>query len=90
MARLLDGSLLKRLPLMSRPKKIILGLLGLLALILVAGQLVLGQMIMAGPNNVSKLIKMHQHTGYTAVAVSAIYILASLYAILTAPGRVKS
>jgi hypothetical protein len=75
---------------MSPIKKIVLGLLGVLALVLVGGQLVLGQMIMAGPNNVSKLIKMHQHTGYTAVAISGIYILASLYAIFTAPARVKS
>lgn len=75
---------------MSPIKKIILGLLGVLALVLVGGQLVLGQMIMAGPNNVSKLIKIHQHTGYTAVAISGIYILASLYAIFTTPARVKS
>jgi len=74
---------------MTRTTKIILGILGVLALILVVSQLVLGQMILAGPNNIEKLIKMHRHTGYTAVAVSGIYILASLFAILTAPRRVK-
>ena len=74
---------------MTRNTKIILGILGVLALVLVLSQLVLGQMILAGPNNVAKLIKMHQHTGYTAVAVSGIYILASLCAIFRAPGRSK-
>lgn len=75
---------------MTGATKLILGILGILALALVLSQLVLGQMILSGPNNIEKLRKMHQHTGYTAVAVSGIYILSSLYAILTSPKRIKS
>lgn len=75
---------------MTGTTKVVLGILGVLALGLVISQLVLGQMILGGPPNVAKLIKMHQHTGYTAVVVSGIYILSSLFAILTAPKRARS
>lgn len=75
---------------MTGAKKLILGILGVLALILVGAQLTLGQMILGGPPNAARLIKMHQHSGYLTVAVTGIYILASLYAILTAPRAVKS
>ena len=70
--------------------KIVFGILGVFALALVLSQLVLGQLILGGPTNVAKLIKMHQHTGYTAVAVSGIYILSSLYAILMRRGEQKA
>jgi len=74
---------------MTGAKKLILGILGVLALILVGAQLTLGQMILGTPNDIAKLRKMHQHSGYLTVTVTAIYILASLYVILTAPGRSK-
>lgn len=50
-------------------------LLGVVAALLIVGQLVLGQLILSGRVN---LVKAHQHSGYTAVLVSLVYIVLSL------------
>lgn len=50
-------------------------LLGVVAALLIMGQLVLGQLILSGRVN---LVKAHQHSGYTAVLVSLVYIVLSL------------
>lgn len=67
---------------------LILGVLSLLGLIT---QLTLGIM-MANPGaraDYPWLPKAHQHSGYTIVAVSLLYVLVSLVAILKAPTRGK-
>lgn len=56
--------------------------LGLLAALLIIGQLVLGQLILSGRAN---LVKAHQHSGYTAVVVALVYIGLSLPRIIAAP-----
>ena len=50
-------------------------ILGLIAGLLILGQLVLGQLILSGRVN---LVKAHQHSGYTAVMISLVYIILSL------------
>ena len=69
---------------MSRTTKLTLMLSGVLAAILIIGQLVLGQLILGGQ---VKLVKAHQHSGYTAVIVALLYITFSLIAIGTMPTR---
>lgn len=67
----------------SAKKAFLIGLGGLAAVFIVA-QLVLGQLILSGRAN---LIKAHQHSGYTAVVVALVYIVASLAAIASVPTR---
>jgi hypothetical protein len=55
---------------------------GFLAAALLVGQVVLGQLILSGSAN---LIKAHQHSGYTAVVVSLLYIGCSLAVISRLP-----
>jgi heme A synthase len=55
---------------------------GFLAAALLVGQVVLGQLILSGSVN---LIKAHQHSGYTAVVVSLLYIGCSLAMISRLP-----
>jgi hypothetical protein len=71
---------------MTGAQKIVMLALGFLAAFLIVAQLVLGQLILAGNTG---LVKAHQHSGYTAVAVSLIYILTSLWFAITAPTRTK-
>ncbi|HEV3163742.1 MAG TPA: hypothetical protein VGZ22_06860 [Isosphaeraceae bacterium] len=66
--------------------KMVLMIGGVLAAILVFSQLVLGQLILSGRQD---LIKAHQHAGYTAVVVALIYIVGSLIAIASVPTRSK-
>jgi hypothetical protein len=72
---------------MSGTRKTALILLGTLAAILIVAQLVLGQLILGGQAN---LIKAHQHSGYTAVVVSLLYIGGSLASIAGLPTRPKA
>jgi hypothetical protein len=59
---------------------------GILAALLIVGQLVLGQLILAGSAN---LIKTHQHSGYMTVVVALIYIAFSVAAISRLPAAPK-
>jgi hypothetical protein len=52
--------------------------IGLLSALLIIGQLVLGQLILSGRGN---LAKAHQHSGYTTVLLSLVYIILSLRAL---------
>jgi hypothetical protein len=61
--------------------------LGFLSALLIIAQLVLGQLILNGAN---KLIKVHQHSGYTAVGLALIYIFLSLSKIASMPSRPKA
>ena len=69
---------------MNRGIKITLFVVGALSLVLVFGQLVLGQLILGGR---ADLVKAHQHSGYTAVVLSALYIVGSLAAIAQVPAK---
>ena len=69
---------------MSGTTKAVLIVLGLLAAILIVAQLVLGQLILGGR---ADLIKAHQHSGYTAVVVSLVYIAGSIVTIAGLPTR---
>ena len=71
---------------MSSTTKLALMIGGAVAAILVFSQLVLGQLILSGRQD---LIKAHQHTGYTAVVVALVYVVASLIAISKVPSRPK-
>lgn len=53
-------------------------ILGFVAALLIIGQLVLGQMILSGH---VKMVKAHQHSGYTTVLVTLVYIGLSLRAL---------
>lgn len=66
-------------------KKALLILLGFLAAVLIIGQLVMGQMIVASHD--PHIVKAHQHSGYAAVVVSLVYITLSLLAIASEPKR---
>ncbi|MBX6313916.1 MAG: hypothetical protein IRY99_13515 [Isosphaeraceae bacterium] len=72
---------------MSGVGKAILMILGLISALFILAQLVLGQLILGGN---AKLVKYHQHTGYTAVLVSLVYIVLSLLAIASIPTRPKT
>ena len=65
-------------------RKLVTLALGFLAAILILSQLVLGQLILGGNVN---LIKSHQHTGYLAVGVALVYIVTSIWFVLTTPDR---
>ena len=71
---------------MSKTRKTVLIVLGVVSAILIVGQLVLGQLILSGRSN---LIKAHQHSGYTAVLVSLVYIIGSLMTLASLPTRPK-
>jgi cytochrome bd-type quinol oxidase subunit 1 len=58
---------------MSPTRKSVLMILGLTSALLLVGQLVLGQLLLSGQ---VKLKTAHQHSGYTAAAVTLIYIVA--------------
>ena len=66
-------------------------ILGLLAAILIVSQLVMGLLIVRGGGSLdlARLIKSHQHTGYLTVTVVLVYIVLSLSAIASTPGRPK-
>jgi cytochrome b561 len=67
-------------------------ILGLLASVLIISQLAMGLLIVqgAGSPNILKLIKAHQHSGYLTVTVVLIYIVLSLWAIVSTPSRPKA
>lgn len=69
---------------MSATKRTFLILLGSLAAVGLLAQVVLGQLILSGQ---TKLIKTHQHTGYTTVVLGLIYLGASMAAIAALPVR---
>jgi hypothetical protein len=71
---------------MTHTRKVVLMIGGLLAALLVVSQLVMGQLILGGNAN---LIKAHQHSGYTTVVVSLLYIGGSLATIAGLPTRPK-
>jgi cytochrome b561 len=62
--------------------------LGFLSALLIIAQLVLGQLILNGADK--KLIKIHQHSGYTAVGLALIYIFLSLSKIASMPSKPKA
>ncbi len=62
--------------------RVFLIVLGVLAALLILAQLVMGQMIVSG---YVKLVKAHQHSGYTAVVVALAYIALSLPRIAARP-----
>ncbi len=61
--------------------------LGILAAVLIVGQLVLGQLILSGR---ADLRTAHQHSGYTAVVVALIYIGLTLPRIIASPRTPKT
>ena len=67
--------------------KTILLITGALAALLVISQLILGQIILGAPPDVSQWVKRHQHTGYLTVAVSLAYIIGSLVTLWSMPAR---
>lgn len=71
---------------MSGTTKAVLMIGGILAAVLIAAQLVMGQLILGGR---ADLVKAHQHSGYTAVVVSLLYITFSLITIASVPTRPK-
>jgi|GEM_PF-6654086 len=58
--------------------RVILMLLGVVAGLFLIGQLILGQLILSGRVN---LVKAHQHSGYTTVVLSLVYVVLSLRAL---------
>lgn len=75
---------------MTGSRKLLLILLGTVSGFLMVGQLALGQLILSGAMGTrEKLIKAHQHTGYTTIAVSLVYVLLSLWTIINAPTKPK-
>jgi hypothetical protein len=74
---------------MTQMKKMTLIILGALAAILVVSQLVMGQIILSGPDNVEKIKKAHQHSGYLTVVAVLGYIGFSLATIASLPARAK-
>jgi hypothetical protein len=77
-------------PAMTGIKKTVLIILGALAGLLLISQFVLGLIIVSGPDNVQKIVKMHQHTGYLTVSVALVYVAFSLWSIATLPTQTKS
>ena len=60
---------------MSPTRKVVLMIIGAAAVLLIIGQLVMGQMLIGGQ---VRFQKAHQHSGYTAVVVTMVYFLALL------------
>lgn len=58
--------------------RVMLMLLGVVAGLFLIGQLILGQLILSGRVN---LVKAHQHSGYTTVVLSLVYVIFSLKAL---------
>jgi hypothetical protein len=71
---------------MSSAMKAAVVVLALLVIILVAMQFVMGQSIYLGNPN-PKIRVMHRHTGYTAVALTIVYVVVTAPMILRAPSR---
>jgi hypothetical protein len=71
---------------MSQQRKNLLILLGITSAVLIVIQLVLGQLILSGRQN---LIKAHQHSGYTTVVIALVYLALSLATIAGLPVQVK-
>jgi hypothetical protein len=67
---------------MSSAKKTVLLVLGGLSALGVVSQLVLGQLILGGRGD---LVKMHQHSGYTTVALVLLYLALSLSTLASMP-----
>jgi hypothetical protein len=84
-------ALLRIVDAMNPKLKPVLLILGLLAAFLIVSQLVMGLLIVRGGGSLdlTKLIKAHQHSGYLTVTVVLIYIVLSLSAIASSPGRPK-
>ncbi len=74
---------------MSSGKKVFLIILGVLTALFLLGQLGLGLYIVNGKANpnILKVIAAHQHTGYTTVGLSLVYVIVSLLAIIGLPGK---
>jgi hypothetical protein len=72
---------------MSYARKSFLLILGILTVVFILSQLVLGLLIVNGRKD---LIRFHPHTGYTAVALTILYVGASLPVILSIPTRRKT
>lgn len=71
---------------MTSTTKLVLVAAGILAAVFLVGQVVLGQLILAGR---ADLVKAHQHSGYTAVVFSLLYIAFSLVVIAKLPTSTK-
>lgn len=65
--------------------KAFLLLLGSLSAVLIIGQLVMGLLI--ANSHDPHLVRAHQHSGYLTVTVSLVYILWSIFAIVSQPKR---
>ncbi|HEX8199841.1 MAG TPA: hypothetical protein VF590_05095 [Isosphaeraceae bacterium] len=70
---------------MSRTSKAFLILTGLLAALLVVGQLVMGLLILRGRGDVAHLIRSHYHSGLLTVVVTLVYIAASIVMVARQP-----
>lgn len=66
---------------MSRPAKITLVILGILTAASILGQLVLGLLLVRG----SDVRMAHQHSGYTTVGITLVYVVVSLILSLKTP-----
>jgi hypothetical protein len=76
---------------MTSNQKLLLLLLGTAAAFLMVAQLALGQILLAGGGDMrARLLKTHQHTGYTTVAVVLAYVVVSLWLVVNSPTRPKS
>ncbi|HEU5117988.1 MAG TPA: hypothetical protein VFT74_15295 [Isosphaeraceae bacterium] len=76
---------------MTGPRKLLLILMGVVSAFLMVAQLALGQLILSGATGTrEKLIKAHQHTGYSAIALALAYVLISLWTIINAPTKPKA
>ncbi len=73
---------------MTGPRKLLLILLGVVSAFFLVAQLALGQLILTGGTDMrEKLIKAHQHTGYTAIALALAYVLLSLWTVINSPTK---
>lgn len=58
--------------------RVLLMVLGVVTGLFLIGQLILGQLILSGRVN---LVKAHQHSGYTTVVLSLVYVILSMKAL---------
>jgi ABC-type nitrate/sulfonate/bicarbonate transport system permease component len=72
---------------MTPGKKTFLMILGVIAALFLLAQLGLGLYIVNGKGNpnIMKVITAHQHTGYSTVGVSLVYVVTSLLVIAGLP-----
>ena len=63
--------------------KPLLIVLGVISIVGILGQLVMGQLILSG----QPLQKAHQHSGYLTVVIAVIYIALSLATIMSSPKK---